>query len=481
MTAGRDNKLAVYNTVKANMAAYAQSALEKYNALSRQISSQASSMATCSGYLDQETKKYNFDPQLTFSYDQDNYMQMLGSSKLVNAGSSSPALNTTIYYCTGAVNSAADVFNCSTTKPESIDFQYMPVIDYGAQPDATSAEYYQVTRIGSLAKYTCDGTTDSFCYYRSQVPFYTYPQDGIATNKKDVANSTIIEKDGYVYPVTITTAAGVHNYKVSFKQIGQYFESGYLGRIMGGNGGKVGTRSGEEQDYEACYYDVCPTTDPNCGNKNNACAQIVTDSCKGGNVNAMTIDEYAACINALIKNNDCCDDATALANKSNGALPPDVVASYNAVCSYASTCKSFTIYNSTDNLYDVASVDNNGELQFSVKSVSLNNLFPNNTVGTNWQTASAQEATTEIQSNGESIYGNDPDYQIKLTPTCIAAIKEYNSEQSDSGGLTDFTGYISTSSDYKAGSASYSTFLNKLNDMGCVYSGTKTENIDPIE
>ena len=73
------------------------------------------------------------------------------------------------------------------------------------------------------------------------------------------------------------------------------------------------------------------------------------------------------------------------------------------------------------------------------------------------------------------------DYQIKLTPTCIAAIKEYNSEQSDSGGLTDFTGYISTSSEYKAGSASYSTFLSKLNDMGCVYSGTKTDNIDPIE
>ena len=480
-TAGRDNKLAIYNTVKENMAAYAQAAMEKYNALSRQISAQASSMATCSGYLDEETNKYKFDPQITFSYDQDNYMQMLGSSKLVNAGSSTPALNTTIYYCTGAVNSAADVFNCSTTKPQSIDFKYMPVIEYGETPNTTDAEYYQVTRIGSLAKYTCDGTTDSFCYYRSQVPFYTYPQDGLATNKKDVANSTIIEKDGYVYPVTITTAAGVHNYKVSFKQIGQYFESGYLGRIMGGNGGKVGTRSGEEQDYEACYYDVCPTTDPNCGNTNNACAQIVTDSCKGGNVNAMTIDEYAACINALIKDNNCCDEATDLANKSNGALPPDVVASYNAVCSYASTCKSFTIYNSTDNLYDVASVDNNGELQFSVKSVSLNNLFPNNTVGTNWQTASAQSTATEIESNGESVYGNDPDYQIKLTPTCIAAIKEYNSEQSDSGGLTDFTGYISTSSEYKAGSASYSTFLSKLNDMGCVYSGTKTDNIDPIE
>ena len=39
------------------MAAYAQAAMEKYNALSRQISAQASSMATCSGYLDEETNK----------------------------------------------------------------------------------------------------------------------------------------------------------------------------------------------------------------------------------------------------------------------------------------------------------------------------------------------------------------------------------------------------------------------------------------
>jgi hypothetical protein len=464
-------------------------ALEKYNALSAQISTQVSSMATCSGYLDAETNKYNFDPSITFSYDQDNYMSMLGSSKLVRAGSATPSLGVTMHYCTGEVSNASDVFNCSTSKPESVKLYTLPTIDAGATSvTADENDYYQVSRIGSEASYTCADNGDGYCYYRSNTAFYTYPQDGLAVTKP-VDNSTIIATDGYVYPVTITTQGGVHNYRLTFKNIGQYFESGSLGRIMGGNGGKIGTRSGEQQDYEACYYDVCPTTDPNCGNnKNNACAKVATsDICKNGNYGSMTTDELATCIKTLLnsKNDDgstCCDEVNRIiTSRVGGAVPSSVYPDYNAVCSPATTCKSFTIYNTSGNLYDVADVDNSGELQFTVRSVSLNNLFPNNVSGVNWQTDTAKNTASEIQSNGEAIYGNDPDYSVKLTPTCIAAIREYNSEQSDSGGLSDFTGYISTSSEYKAGSASYSTFLTKLNDMGCVYSGTKTENIDSIK
>src|SRR5574344_1694957 len=195
----------------------------------------------------------------------------------------------------------------------------------------------------------------------------------------------------------------------------------------------------------------------------------------------MNVDEYANCITKLIKNNDCCDEATALTNKSNGLLPPDVVNNYNAVCSDASTCKSFTIHNSTDNLYDVANVDNSGELQFTVRSVSLNNLFPN-TAGINWRTASAQTEATQIQADGESVYANDPDYEVKLTPTCTAAIKAYNEKQEESGGLDDYTCNKQDSEGTKAGSTIYcSEFLNQLNDMGCIYSGTKTDTIDPIK
>jgi hypothetical protein len=483
------SKLITYQAVLDKILSLEQAALTKYNALGSQLNEQMISMQTCSSYLEEEANKYSFNPQITFSYDQESYMAMLGGKSLTNANGT-PNLNVTYYYCTGNVSKASDIFNCSTSVPSNnaVEYQTLPTdVAVGTKNiTATPEKYYEVTRIGSRATYSCSGT---YCYYKSPTPFYTYPADGLATTDSTKANSTIIANDGLIYPVTITTTQGTHPYYITFKNIGQFFETSYLGRIMGGGNGKAGTMSGESKDNEVCYYDVCPTTDPTCGNNSNGtCAKVaVSDICNKGSYKTMTLAEESACVKELLNTKEtngetCCTQASAVINAKSGTAEPDVVSAYNTACSPAEVCKSFTLIQQNGTMYDQASVDNNGELQFTVRSVSLNDLFPNNVKGTNWTSASTtnvSSTTSSIESKGESIYGDDPDYSVDLTPACIQKIKEYNETQNDSGGLDDYTGYISTDGQYKAGSASYSTFLNQLNDWGCTYTTTKN-SLDAI-
>jgi hypothetical protein len=110
-----------------------------------------------------------------------------------------------------------------------------------------------------------------------------------------------------------------------------------------------------------------------------------------------------------------------------------------------------------------------GDLQFYVKSVSLSNLFPNgsSSVGINWQTSEAQTVKNNIEQAGESILGQTPEYTIKLTPSCMAKIREYNNEVNNESGL-GFADYsLKANSDLTSDD---SEFLEKLTGMGCVYT-----------
>lgn len=471
---GRDNKLTKYKETMSRIQSAYKKALEKYNALSRQIRMQSASMLTCTRYLDSVTNTYNFNPKVSFSYDQENYMAMLGSATLTLASNSQPTLATSFHYCKSGSSTAAGVFNCNDD-PDKKKFVYGDEIADGADGMAeATAEYYEVGRVGSVATYTCDGGP---CYYKSATQFYTYPPDGIVTTKADTTNATIIETDGRVYPVTITTSAGQHEYSLKFEQIGQYFEGTQLGRIMGGNGSKPGTLSAEGRDAEVCYYDV---TKPNVNTK---CEEIInTSTCKNGDYQGMTQDQVTECVNSLLNKTDdngihvCCSEAQSVLNKSNLGSP-ETVEKYNAACEGLPTCTGFKIasVDTSTTAYDSALVNNSGDLQFTVRSVNLNNLFPNgdNTKGINWTSANTTtnslQVANDIQSKGESIYGEDPEYQVVMSPTCITAVKEYNANQNDSGGLSDYTGKIDNSqTDTLSGSASYSEeFFSYIKEHDC--------------
>ena len=72
---------------------------------------------------------------------------------------------------------------------------------------------------------------------------------------------------------------------------------------------------------------------------------------------------------------------------------------------------------------------------FSYRTVSLNNMFPNDReIGYNWsQTGKAEATLQEIEEAGESIY-EEPQYSYTLSPTNLKNIREYND---DAGSYTN--------------------------------------------
>ena len=100
-------------------------------------------------------------------------------------------------------------------------------------------------------------------------------------------------------------------------------------------------------------------------------------------------------------------------------------------------------------------------MEFYTKVVSNYDLFPNgvSSEDSNWQgTTSGNEARDEnnkpvkqniisiigdIESKGDSIYDDDPEYYIELNSACMSKIKEYNNHQEINDlGFGDYTGGI---------------------------------------
>lgn len=421
---------------------------------------------------------YQFDPEITFTYDESSYMEMMnGNNKLKMDGDAK--VNSTKYYCSSDT-SYAGVFGCSTTPSDSnrITTKYYSSIAKDGTPDSfIETPYYNYRRIGSIDKYG-DVAGQQFIYFKSMVPFYTYPSKGFVTANEKQPNSQLVDiddpnrgsndADGLIYPISLTTPEGNYTYTLKFANIGQYFNSSKnLGRIMGTNG----YLSGTAQDQFVCTYKVEPII-PSTDDENKCATIAASDKCKS---NPMS-DE---CFYELL-NSNCCDYLD---------LNKDVTVSriddYNAACPRSNTCSGYKTINYTTTIgnYDSVKVTDNGKLQFYVKSVSLNNLFPNgdSSKGLNWmgstsgaenngQSQDISEVIKDIEDKGEQIYGNDDSliYSIKLTPTCMAHVREYNKEQeTNSLGFADYT-LTTNYGDKSKGANDSSTFLSQLENSGCV-------------
>lgn len=449
----------------------AKQAYEDYQAELRNITEEINMCTTWS-------TDYQFDPEITFTYDESSYMEMMnGNNKLKMDGEAK--VNSTKYYCSSDT-SYAGVFGCSTTPSDSNRITtkyYSSIAKDGSPASSVETPYYNYRRIGSIDKYG-DVAGQQFIYFKSMVPFYTYPSKGFVTANEKQPNSQLVDiddpnrgsndADGLIYPISLTTPEGNYTYTLKFANIGQYFNSSKnLGRIMGANG----YLSGTAQDQFVCTYKVEPII-PSTDDENKCATIAASDKCKS---NPMS-DE---CFYELL-NSNCCDYID---------LNKDVTVSriddYNAACPRSNTCSGYRTINYTTTIgnYDSVKVTDNGKLQFYVKSVSLNNLFPNgdSSKGLNWmgstsgaenngQSQDISEVIKDIEDRGEQIYGNDDSliYSIKLTPTCMAHVREYNKEQeTNSLGFADYT-LTTNYGDKSKGANDSSTFLSQLENSGCV-------------
>ncbi len=298
-------QLAKYiETVRKVHKSYEQ-AKKKYEALIMQISDQSSMMQECTNYLknmESNVRSYEFDPIITFSYQEKEYMQDLAPNILERMDSTAPEVSYETYLCKSNVDANA-VFGCNDGA-EQYKFKYLYEVqltesneqyespgrvhqelegleEHQNRDNAGLAivEFYDVARTGSKAVYgrhvqngeeTIDGTTyrkydmqettqsvdGGFEFYQSATQFFTTSPNGIVTTNRNAQNANIIDTDGRVYPVAINTPENVYGFSVKFSNIGQFNETGTLGRIMGGGDGKPGTMVGEYGDTQVCWYNV---------------------------------------------------------------------------------------------------------------------------------------------------------------------------------------------------------------------------------
>lgn len=460
-----------YNATKNRIKSIMDNAKAEYNADRSELFNITSEINLCTTWeLD-----YKFDPEITFTYDESSYIEMMnGNTTLEKIGD--VQVNSSSYYCNSA-GTMQDTFNCggAGNKIDAI----IPNSNIDAATGSSTIVFYNNARIGKIDKYGDTGVSinsgkESFIYFRSRVPFYTNGNKGIVTASsiaKDEFNAnkssgngeyTILdiddpnrgsnEPDGLVYPIALSTPSGIYEYSLRFANIGQYNNSSRnLGRIMGQNG----YISKELKDSYYCTYTV--------SDSNNSCDVILKndESCKN-NPNS------DACLNKLL-DEKCCDYIDF------NAVTPGVIDKYNAMCT-AKTCSNFKILSNEEDTKEISA----SSLQLYVRPVSLNNLFPNGEAskGYNWRGVTSgnekivngnktpqnlSDVIANIEREGESIY-SQPSCSIKLTPTCMAKVREYNHDaESSSNGFND---YNLEKNNYSRDDNN-DAFFKYLNDIGC--------------
>ena len=478
-------KQAAYNSALQNINKAISEAQGAYKNALNTLNDQVDKIQDCTTWAEEDKLKqtYEFNPEIRFDYAEEEYISMMNGNNQLQPEAEFDS-TTLGYFCEDNKKTVVETGSCpnSVSDDKTITVK-VPNNSIESATESSDEVYYEYKRITGIVKYgdpgvALDGTRSDpeLIYYKSSVPFYTHPNKGIVTTEK-TDDSTLIdqgdpnrnegtEPDGLVYPIKLTTPAGVYDYTITFKNIGQYFMSdNTLGRIMGENNGQSGYLTINEEDSYLCNYTVCAIDDPNCDNvpdSNAVCSNILaSDVCKSDDT--ADLDD---CIAALLEE-ECCDEVISL-NK----MTINMVDQYNAVCPKQKYCQGFGIIDgTTSGGAGGSAVMVDGKLEFTPKTVSLNNLFPNaedsrgfNWVGTTYDGTSIGSVIQEIENAGESIYNDDPDFKIVINPSCRAQILEYNNTQENSSlGLNDYT--LNMNSD---GTYDTSTFLAQLEAAGCI-------------
>ena len=366
-----------------------------------------------------------YDPEVYYDYEEDyiadfynNYGQMdanisntnesdwfCNSSVTTGTGNETQAtLSGTAYNsCSGNVSSGVsytsinytycDTTSCGNTKPESVQ-------------QISNARYKKHTS-------TVDAT-----YVPSTLFYNVYPSGEITDTPAD--DNVALENS---LPVSLSTKRGIYEYSIKLDNLGEYYDSGNTGRLIGGSNAVI-----NRQDYAEFF-------DEN-GEVQYVCAYLV---------NMGKEEDYT-----IVCDWDQCQDGDCTVNCV-GPGCDDVCDGNDCIAScIGAGC-----------IYDV---DAGSSLIERV--VSLSNLFPNGTDSYNWNrdlNEKAEVTIDEIEEVGNSIYDEEPILSVTLTPGATRAIRAYNdeAERYNRGGYSNSTLSCYALDGYEE-IACYSSFITNL-------------------
>lgn len=345
-----------------------------------------------------------FNPEITLQYDETDYMSMLKNTVKFKAGKKEvngksedtlKVSNDNIWLCSG--NDVDDTYNeckngITVSKPEN---QISQTLNGYYDPET----FNKVNLTIPLTKYAKKVSFASAVFVPDTNLFVESGSGTISSTKsvtnKELKTNVIVngEKitDVSQLPIALKRDYGAYKFNIFFNNVGEYFESGSVGRLIGGKNSVAlknnnTTFSGEY----ICYYTVnCPE-----------CNTVCKDDPKHGII---------------------CDPVSPEKN------PETCVA-----------CK-------------VVPIPNNNDPTFIIRQISLNNINPTNRkLGINLSTVKGKAATNSIVNNGENIYNGTngkAEYSITLTPAETRKLQQYNNLKVDEGynSLDDFDCYYYSS------------------------------------
>lgn len=255
-----------------------------------------------------------------------------------------------------------------------------------------------------------------------------------------------------IFPVSLDTPRNLYLYSYEFGDIGSYMD-GKIGRLMGDEASLI------QLNTRTCFYEVYEELCLCCGST----------------------------INSYVENYDTVNDYI--------QTHPDV---------------SYTPSDS-----NAMNINENGVISFATSTVNLGDLNSDSErmLGNNWgtsqflysgnlyETSKGGELLTAIQSQGENVYSETPEYSYYLTPSTISAIRDYNDQYGyevnynnlrvygsyairslcDNDSTSDDCWEVNSKNDDENEYISFqhygSSFLEDyMPELGAAYAGTLTEN-----
>lgn len=387
-----------------------------------------------------------FDPSITFDYDEDEFMKEIlssGSNKLVKK-------NEGIETRTAYAYATLDDTKKYTGSDAKVKLDGNSLEDFKSDKDRTfctsggsgtavvgsnkessghivswssGATCYQVTARALFGHDYIKRTISNSSTFASEYKWYvnktndtkiytkklsTYPKSGITSNPSHwsllgSSNQGIGKDNGgdMVFPVKVTTPRNMYKYTYSLTNIGMYNNSlTKVGRLMGGNNPVVGNNT------RTCFYEVLENI---C-----LCCADVIDTEVVSNVSKLSTSKALSAAGSSYK-----------------------VSSYKGVTKKEKDAEV-------------------GQLGFYNNTVSLADFTggSNRDVGSNWrgETKYLVEGNVEvtnkgavlknyIESKGENVYNDDPEYSYTLNPAAMSAIRTYNETNGYQVRATTLTTY----------------------------------------
>lgn len=395
-----------------------------------------------------------FDPAISFDYDEEEFMKEVlssGSNKLVkkdegketrsayayatlddrkkytgsdakvnNDGNSLESHKSPVYktVCTSGGSGTAVVGSNKESSGHLVSWSSGPSC-YQVTAEALFGHDYIKRTISNSStfaseyKWYVNKTNDTKIYTKK---LSTYPKSGITSNpshwsllgssnqgtgQKDSDGKYVVNGGDMVFPVKVTTPRNMYKYTYLLTNIGMYNNSlTKVGRLMGGTNPVAGNNT------RTCFYEVLENI---C-----LCCADVIDTEVVSNVSKLSTSKALSAAGSSYK-----------------------VSSYKGV--------------SEDDKKNVV-----GQLGFYNNTVSLADFTggSNRDVGSNWRgkTKYLVEGNVEvtnkgavlknyIESKGENVYNDDPEYSYTLNPAAMSAIRTYNETNGYQVRATTLTTY----------------------------------------